>query len=718
MGVDADYEVEWNYLTDTLIYEYGDVIVPDSLDFYVFGQIGASYSSYDCVDAENYIECLQDFLNAVEDNCSGVEYSENCGNTFNQCCDTIDSHIGSMIIDSTLHEFGFYAADTIYNDGTNDQPNTNPDHWASPHGLMSLETSKGTSFRDKNYVEVTPGFKPTNVTNPEMEDGDDPFNELITFGNGGKFYTIINEESHSFEIDNGINDNIYKYVVNADPLPTSYQNLDLANPQIFVYEAEYSEGEYVAKELDEQTLFMYELEFDTTIFSVDSILIDTSVVMEGNEYIYADTSNLGFPGVDIISRDETSGKVVFLEPIYSLQKYGIGYESDDDFESNWSNFHNGIMVRFDNPPEQVRTFNSANKIKYVEYDLSGSGDTSCIELSIQAKDYPDNDIQKYYNFEIVFGEPSVAYKGGAASNYNFYVPDAVSKCHKLITDDCEAESGCEWDADDNYCYEPNFGLGRCFDQLVPYEWEYPFSIYNLETGNKVYLGPSSNTYDHDNDPDTTPIVFTNYVRGLNIRFLESEVTDSTYYFHSHEAQGEVDACSDFLYMTFELELDLLELPPSDINCPYDPCCVSNSNQIQYPWEYNNSDNIKITMKKAFIDGDSWILDMSQFGRATSIEETDLEKIKVVPNPYIVASGMDETKQSKRMAFTKLPEKCTIKIYTITGEHIRTLEHYDTFNSSEFWDLRTENNQEIAPGLYIYTIEAYGKKHISKFAVVR
>ena len=71
-----------------------------------------------------------------------------------------------------------------------------------------------------------------------------------------------------------------------------------------------------------------------------------------------------------------------------------------------------------------------------------------------------------------------------------------------------------------------------------------------------------------------------------------------------------------------------------------------------------------------------------------------------------------------MAFTKLPEKCTIKIYTITGEHIRTLEHNDSFFSTEFWDLRTSNNQEIAPGLYIYTVEAGEFKRISKFAVVR
>ena len=55
---------------------------------------------------------------------------------------------------------------------------------------------------------------------------------------------------------------------------------------------------------------------------------------------------------------------------------------------------------------------------------------------------------------------------------------------------------------------------------------------------------------------------------------------------------------------------------------------------------------------------------------------------------------------------------------ITADLIRTLNHNDSFDSWEYWDLRTSNNQEIAPGLYIYTVEAQGVKHISKFAVVR
>ena len=42
-----------------------------------------------------------------------------------------------------------------------------------------------------------------------------------------------------------------------------------------------------------------------------------------------------------------------------------------------------------------------------------------------------------------------------------------------------------------------------------------------------------------------------------------------------------------------------------------------------------------------------------------------------------------------------------------------------FDGNEWWDLRSANNQEIAPGLYIYHVESNnGKEKIGKFAVIR
>lgn len=97
-------------------------------------------------------------------------------------------------------------------------------------------------------------------------------------------------------------------------------------------------------------------------------------------------------------------------------------------------------------------------------------------------------------------------------------------------------------------------------------------------------------------------------------------------------------------------------------------------------------------------------------------EDDLDEIKVVPNPYIVHSRFNETEYVKRLRFTHLPQICEITIYTISGEKVQTLNHET--GGSEWWNLRTVNNQEIAPGLYLYTVESGDKKFIGKFAVVR
>jgi hypothetical protein len=98
---------------------------------------------------------------------------------------------------------------------------------------------------------------------------------------------------------------------------------------------------------------------------------------------------------------------------------------------------------------------------------------------------------------------------------------------------------------------------------------------------------------------------------------------------------------------------------------------------------------------------------------------DLNNIKVVPNPYIVRNNWEPSSDYSRLAFTHLPDKCTIRIYTLSGDHLRTLEHNSPdLDGNENWDLLTKNNQKIASGIYIFHVDSpYGEK-MGKFAVVR
>jgi hypothetical protein len=98
---------------------------------------------------------------------------------------------------------------------------------------------------------------------------------------------------------------------------------------------------------------------------------------------------------------------------------------------------------------------------------------------------------------------------------------------------------------------------------------------------------------------------------------------------------------------------------------------------------------------------------------------NLDDIKVVPNPYIVRNIWEPSRDFSRIAFTHLPDRCTIRVYTLSGDHLITLQHDDPeLGGNENWDLLTKNRQKIAAGIYIYHVDSpYGEK-IGKFAVVR
>ena len=106
----------------------------------------------------------------------------------------------------------------------------------------------------------------------------------------------------------------------------------------------------------------------------------------------------------------------------------------------------------------------------------------------------------------------------------------------------------------------------------------------------------------------------------------------------------------------------------------------------------------------------------------SLVSKNLSNVKVVPNPYLVNSNFNETKHIKRIRFTNITEQCEIQIFTLNGELVNTIHHENSMSGNAFWDLRTINNQEAVPGLYIFHIsdksEIKQKPVIGKFAIVR
>jgi len=114
------------------------------------------------------------------------------------------------------------------------------------------------------------------------------------------------------------------------------------------------------------------------------------------------------------------------------------------------------------------------------------------------------------------------------------------------------------------------------------------------------------------------------------------------------------------------------------------------------------------------------LDKTVTGNGES--ENPLDDVYVVPDPYIVTNAWETSEFGKKLMFTNLPSSCTIKIYTILGELVDTVEHGgDTQTSSgfAFWNMRTRNDQFIAPGVYLYHAETPdGHETAGRFLVIK
>ncbi len=79
-----------------------------------------------------------------------------------------------------------------------------------------------------------------------------------------------------------------------------------------------------------------------------------------------------------------------------------------------------------------------------------------------------------------------------------------------------------------------------------------------------------------------------------------------------------------------------------------------------------------------------------------------DQVRVVPNPATVAAGTALASGSpNKISFFNLPYKCTLKIFTETGDHIKTIEHLGT--ADDEWNQKTDTNQYITTGIYILAV---------------
>jgi hypothetical protein len=254
-------------------------------------------------------------------------------------------------------------------------------------------------------------------------------------------------------------------------------------------------------------------------------------------------------------------------------------------------------------------------------------------------------------------------------------------------------------ADFELQFEGNIGDSITVDA---YDTRAPFRVKNVTHGDEPPFRISD--YDHDDewDPDE-PIMLRPYPGEISplitIRFFQDSISvTATVIFDTVETDSGLIISDTTLYDT--TWLDVIDPVQGDVF----RLAISRPFSIDDVYSFTSIAS-KINQSKA---------------------KDQLDKIAVVPNPYVVAASWEPKhiyqsgRGPRKIDFINLPSKCTIKIFTLSGYLVDEIKHDDVYeNGSESWNLLSKDGLEIAHGVYLFHVDA-GEigETTGKFAVIK
>ena len=147
------------------------------------------------------------------------------------------------------------------------------------------------------------------------------------------------------------------------------------------------------------------------------------------------------------------------------------------------------------------------------------------------------------------------------------------------------------------------------------------------------------------------------------------------------------------------------LPDEEIILPQQGDVFTMRNQIPF----NERDTYRFSTRAEQLD--------------QNVPSSILDEVKVVPNPYVAASVLEEQpflsgRGERFIRFINLPANSRVRIYTMNGDFIRELRHEGFSNGVVRWDLLTKDGLEVAFGLYLYHVDAPGVgEKTGQFAII-
>ena len=207
--------------------------------------------------------------------------------------------------------------------------------------------------------------------------------------------------------------------------------------------------------------------------------------------------------------------------------------------------------------------------------------------------------------------------------------------------------------------------------------EVPFTVWDVNTGTQLNASfvewVASGIYDDTWTPNAADL------GGREYLFIDRSEYDPNGGVYDNDHRG-LEA--DVLYAFW------LKLASADAS-------IEDGSILRVVWGIKSTDN----------DYFEFLPAAEQFSNAKG--KTGLENIRVVPNPYFAKSSYELDQFRHIIKFSNLPRRCTIRIFNLAGDLVRTLEKTDTNSSIVEWNLYNENAIPVASGFYIYHVDAPG-----------
>jgi hypothetical protein len=165
--------------------------------------------------------------------------------------------------------------------------------------------------------------------------------------------------------------------------------------------------------------------------------------------------------------------------------------------------------------------------------------------------------------------------------------------------------------------------------------------------------------------------------------------------------------------------------------------ADKTGKLQFTWQIvlnmrqgnrnpQSGDTLKIVLYKPFLSYDTYTFKMKGSSISTAKAKSDLNNIRVVPNPYLAAeiweprNTYSSGRGQREIHFINLPAQCTIRIFNVAGVLVKKIDHSTSLeNGTEIWDVLGEQKFEVSYGVYVYHIDAPGiGQKTGTFAIVK